>query len=198
MGRRIVEELRGDGAWSGGAAFADFDGERSLSCGRAHDFNRNDLPNKFRLAQAVQPGCCENDRVVFSLLEFAQPRVDVATQGMNIEIGTHGLQLRLPPQAGRSNARRLRQFLKARILARAERVSRIFSCRYGSDFESRRKIGGQVFQRMHREIDASGGERLFNLLREHALGSDLGQSNVGDLVACGVDDFDFNFVSAGT
>ena len=47
---------------------------------------------------------------------------------------------------------------------------------------------------MHREIDAAGGEGFFNLLGEHSLGSDLGQCDVGNLVAGGVDDFNFDFM----
>ena len=50
---------------------------------------------------------------------------------------------------------------------------------------------------MHGEIDASGGEGFFNFLREHALGADHGQGNVGDFVAGGVDDFDLDLVAAG-
>src|ERR1700746_3756775 len=50
---------------------------------------------------------------------------------------------------------------------------------------------------MHGEIDASGGQSLFDLLRKHALRADLGQGDVGDFVARGVDDFNFNLMSAG-
>ena len=49
---------------------------------------------------------------------------------------------------------------------------------------------------MHGEIDAASGERFLDFLGEHALGADHGESHVGDLVAGGVDDFDFNFVAA--
>jgi hypothetical protein len=47
---------------------------------------------------------------------------------------------------------------------------------------------------MNREINFSGGERFFNLFGEHALGANLGEGDVGDFVAGGVDDFDFDFV----
>ena len=50
---------------------------------------------------------------------------------------------------------------------------------------------------MHGEIDAFGGQGLFDLLGEHALGANLGESDVGNFVARGVDDFDFNLMSAG-
>ena len=50
---------------------------------------------------------------------------------------------------------------------------------------------------MHGEIDASGGEGFFDFFGEHALGADHGQGDVGDFVAGGVNDFDFDFVAAG-
>src|ERR1700677_3694632 len=49
---------------------------------------------------------------------------------------------------------------------------------------------------MYGEVDASGGERFFDLFRKHALGADFGESDVGNFVAGGVDDLDFNFVAA--
>src|SRR5258708_25002550 len=121
---------------------------------------------------------------------------------MNIQVGADGLELRLPAQAAGADARALMQVPKARIVARAEGVARVFSFRYCCDFESWRAFGGQVFQRVDREIDAAGGEGSFDLLGENsfakaAFRADHGQGDVGDLVAGGVDDFDFNFVSAG-
>src|ERR1700693_6394891 len=55
---------------------------------------------------------------------------------------------------------------------------------------------------MHREIDAAGGEGFFNFFRENSFakstfGADHGEGNVVDLVAGGVDDFDFDFVAVG-
>ena len=66
----------------------------------------------------------------------------------------------------------------------------------GGDFETGRKFRRQIFQRMHGKIDTPRGERLFNLLGEHSFGTDLGERDIGDFVAGGVDDFDFNFVPA--
>ena len=59
-----------------------------------------------------------------------------------------------------------------------------------------RKFRGQVFQTVDREIDAVFGQRFFNFLGEHALGADLGEGNIGNFVAGGLDDFDFDFVAA--
>src|SRR6202021_844369 len=70
------------------------------------------------------------------------------------------------------------------------------------DFASWGKVGGQVLQRMDGEIDAAGGEGFFNLFGEDsfaqpALGADHREGDVGDFVAGGVDDFDFDLVASG-
>ena len=49
---------------------------------------------------------------------------------------------------------------------------------------------------MHREIDAAFGQRLFDFLGEHALGTDLRQSDVGNLVTGCLYDLELDFVSA--
>src|ERR1700756_1110184 len=48
---------------------------------------------------------------------------------------------------------------------------------------------------MHSEVDSASGESFFDLFREHPLGTNLRESNVGDLVASGVDNFDLNFMA---
>jgi hypothetical protein len=55
---------------------------------------------------------------------------------------------------------------------------------------------------MHGQVDAAGGQGLFDFFgedsfAESALGTDHGERDVGDFVAGGVDDFDFDFVAAG-
>ena len=120
---------------------------------------------------------------------------------MNVEIGSDGLELSLAAQAGRTHAGTLRQIFDLRIKPRAEGVAWVFSRRNGGDFESRRKFCGQIFQRMHGEIDASGGEGLFNFFGENsfaqsALGADHGEGDIGDFISGGVDDFNFYFMAA--
>src|SRR5579863_2208115 len=177
-GGGIVQEL--EMAAGRGVAFANFDAERSLASGWTHDFSGNNLLDQLRFAQALESGRGQNDSVVFALFELSQARVDVAAQGMNIEIGADGLELSLPAQAGRAYARALGQLLETRIIPRAEGITRILTFRDGGDFKSRRKFGRQVFQRVHGEINAASGQGFFSLLREHALGANHCQANVGN------------------
>src|ERR1700752_1753223 len=116
---------------------------------------------------------------------------------MNVEIVANSLELRLAAQAGGADARALRKFLKASVVARAEGVAWILAFCDGGDLESTRKFSGEIFQRMYGEIDAPSGQSLFNLLREHALCAYLGEGDIGDFVTRGVYDFDLDLMSAG-
>ena len=51
----------------------------------------------------------QHDGVVLFLFELAQPRLDIAAQREQLQVGPRVLQLALPPQAGRADARALRQ-----------------------------------------------------------------------------------------
>src|SRR6202030_4247942 len=85
-----------------GVTFTNFDTQRSLSGGGAHDFGGDNLLDQFGFAEAFQPGRGENDGVVLSLLEFAQAGIHIAAQGMDVEIGPNGLELCLAAQARRT------------------------------------------------------------------------------------------------
>jgi hypothetical protein len=55
---------------------------------------------------------------------------------------------------------------------------------------------------VHGEIDAACGEGFFDFFGENsfaqaAFGADHGEGDVGNFVAGGVDEFDFDFVAAG-
>ena len=65
---------------------ANFHGESSLTGGRANNISGKNLPHKFRFAETIQTGEGQDDGIVFGLLEFAQARVDVASQRVHVEI----------------------------------------------------------------------------------------------------------------
>ena len=137
-------------------------------------FTSSVLPRRFRPAAA---------RMIASYSPASSLRSRVSTfprKRMNVEIGPQRLQLRLPPQAAGAHARSLRQIFNAGVLAASRKHPRILALGDGGDLKSRRKFGGQIFQAVHREIDAAFGQRFFNFLGEHALGADLGQGDIGE------------------
>jgi len=66
----------------------------------------------------------------------------------------------------------------------------------GGDGEAEGAIDRQVFQAVHRQIDAPIEQRLFNLFREQPFRADLRQWHVGNLVAGSLDDFNACFMPA--
>ena len=59
----------------------------------------------------------------------------------------------------------------------------------------RGQFGRKIFQAVDGQIDAALGQRLFDFLGEHALGANLGERDIGDFVAGGLDDFELDFVA---
>src|SRR5271157_805714 len=117
---------------------------------------------------------------------------------MNLQIGAQGFQLRLATQAAGADAGVLAQRFDAGEGHRAEHVARILALGDGGNLEGGVQRGGQVFQAVHREIYAIFEEGFFNFLGEHALGADLGERDLGDFVAGGLDDLELDGVPLGT
>ena len=79
-------------------------------------------------------------------------------------------------------------------LAGNKRVAHVFTLAVRSNLKTRRKLGGQVLQAVHRKVNVSIKDRLLEFLRKQALAllTQLRQRNIQDPVAFGRDDFDNN------
>ena len=87
------------------------------------------------LAQALQSGSRQNNGIVFALFQLAHPRVHVAAQRKNLQVGAELLQLGLAAQAAGANARALRQLLHAIVADREENIARIDALGDGRDLK---------------------------------------------------------------
>jgi hypothetical protein len=177
-------------------AFADLDAECALSCRRAHERFRQDFLHQFGFTEPRKSRGSQNDGIVFALLQLAHARVNIAPQRMDHQVGPRGLQLRLAAQATGTHARSMWQRFDAVVLDRQKHVARIDSRGDSDQFETGWQPRRQVLKAVHRDINPAFGQRLFDLLGEHALGADLGESNVDDFVARGLDDLELDFVAA--
>src|ERR1700722_10558470 len=74
-------------------AGADLNAQCSLPSCRTHDLAGDDLFYQSSFSQAVKASGSEDDGIVFSLVEFAQARIDVAAQGINLQVRANGFQL---------------------------------------------------------------------------------------------------------
>src|SRR5215471_13336523 len=179
----------------GCVACTNFDSQGPLSCCRAHDISRDDLLHKVRLAKAIEAGSGEDDRVVFSFGKFAKAGIDVSAQGVNLKIWTERFQLCLTPQAAGAHAGVLRELGNALVTNRAENILGVLARGNGSDLKAQGEFGRKIFQAVNRKIDAAFGQCFLNFLCEHALGADLGQGNVENLVASRLDDFKLDLMA---
>ena len=81
-----------------------------------------------------------------------------------------------------------------RVLHRHENIARIDAGRRCRQRKPGRQLGGQILERMHGQVHAALGQRLFDFLGEHALRADLRKRHFLQPVAGGLDDLDFDRV----
>jgi hypothetical protein len=147
-------------------------------------------------AEAIQTRGRKNDGIVLARLKLAQARVDIAAQRVYVEVRTHGPQLRFTPQTAGSDPSSLGQSVYGGIANRTQRIAGILPRRNRSYFEIADQVSGQVLQAMNCKVDMVCCERFLDLFGKHPFCSHLGEGNVGDLVAGGVNDLDLNLVTA--
>src|SRR5581483_1640217 len=75
---------------SGRITRANLDPQRALARCRTHDFRGDHLFHKFGLTQAVQSCRSQDNGIVFSPRELAQPGVHISSQRINDQVGPQG------------------------------------------------------------------------------------------------------------
>jgi hypothetical protein len=140
--------------------------------------------------QTLEPGQRQQSRVGDTLIELAQPRLDVAAQRHNVQIGTQPLHHRLPPQRRGADAGAARQLRNRVGLAADEGVARVLARQERRQHEAARQRGRHVLRRMHREVDGPRQQRLLDLFGEQPFAAGFRQRPVLDAVAAGADHFD--------
>ncbi len=132
----------------------------------------------------------EENRVHFALVELSQPRIDIAAQQHDVEIGTGARGLRVAAHGGRAETSALRQIGQRLGLVGEERFAGILAFEKGAERQARRQGGRHVLHRMDGEIDLVLQERVFQFLDEESLAAGIGQAPVLDAVAGGLEDHD--------
>ena len=139
----------------------------------------------------MQPRRCQQDGVVAALLEFSQPGIDVAPDVLNLHVRAQVAHLSGAPQRAGADGCAFRQLRQGHA---HEHVSRVGAFRDAVDSQARVELRRQVLQTVHRQVDGTCDQGLFNFLREDSFQAgfraDLGQSNIGDLIARSLDDLD--------
>ena len=137
---------------------------------------------RFKL-QALEPGGGQDDSVVLAFVQFAQPRIQVAAQGLNVQIRPQGLEQHQPAQAGSADHRALRQLGQRCKVGGDKGIVRVFALQHTGQRKTFGQIHWHVFQRMNGQVGAAIGQRGFEFLDEQPLAADLAQCAVQNLVA---------------
>ena len=133
--------------------------------------------------EALQAGAGQHDGVVVPAIEFRQPRVDVAAQVQQLQVGPQRAQLRLPTQRRRADARALRQRFDAIETVADEGIGMVGAGQDRRQREARLQFHRHVLQRVHRAIRVAALHRQFQFLEEQALAADRRQRTIQDFIA---------------
>ena len=172
------------------AVAADFNAQGTLPGGGQHGGGLENLADAFTQAQALETGSGQHDGLVLTLVELAQPGVEVAAQRLNAHIaaaqgGQRLAQQHQAAQAGGAHHGTGRQVGQARAVGRHPGIARVFAVHHAGQ----RKPGGQlhrhIFERMHGQVGPAFFQCGFQLLDEQALATHLAQGAVQNLVAPG-------------
>ena len=132
------------------------------------------------MPKTPQSGFRQNDRVELSVVEFLHPRFDVAPVFQHLQVRSNVQQLSLPTRAAGSDSRSCRQHIKRHRLQplrdRDIDMSRQDQCigdwrtlRNPGQFQSVRRVSGQVFQAMNSEVRSVTQHRVLNFFSKDAL-----------------------------
>ena len=150
-------------------------------------------------AEAVKAGGGEDQRVGCAFGPLAEAGVDVAAHLDEGEVGAQCEKHRLAARAGGGDARTGGQHVQPPGRFADEGVAGIGAWGDGGEREARVYIGREVFERVDGEVDAAGGECLFDLLDEDAgaVGGESIERSILQAIAGGADDFDLDGVAIG-
>ena len=171
-GGRVVE--RGERRHQVGVGRAALDGQGALA-GRGKHLERVEhLGDGVEPAEPREAGPGEQDRVE-PVAHLAQPGVDVAADLDDLEPETERVQLRGAPRRAGADHAADRELPEGQAVASDHDVARVLARRHGRQGEARGGRGGQVLQRVHREVDPAVEERLAQGADEHAQTAETGQ-----------------------
>ena len=133
--------------------------------------------------EARQTGCGEQHSVEGAALESAEPRIDVAADGLDHEVRPKRQREGTPAGARGAQHRARAQVLEARPFTRHENVARVRALGKRRERQTGRKIGGQVLEAVDGAVEGTGQEHLLDLADEEPLAAHVGQSRVQTPVA---------------
>ena len=120
--------------------------ECALTRTRQHGVGLEQRADAGREAQPLQAGGGEHDRVVLPFVELAQPRVEVAAQRLDLQVGPLRAQLHDAAQARGADARAVRQLVQRRMARGHERIARVLALQHRGQREAVGQVHRHVLQ----------------------------------------------------
>src|SRR5262249_15848431 len=147
-------------------------------------------------AQALEPRARHNETVAEAFVELAEPCVDGAPYGLDVEVGTSRQKEHAPSEARGGDTRAPRQLIEAAARSRQKDVARVFARRKGRERKAVGKLRGHVLEAVDARVHPAVEQRLLDLPDEERLASEVREGDVGETVAGGADDDDLDVDSA--
>ena len=167
----------------GGVVFAHLQAKRALARGRQHLRGLKTGADACAQAQPHQTRGRQHDGIKTAFVQLAQAGVQVATQGLDAQVGTHRQQLHHAAKAAGADHGTLGQGREAGVVVGDKGIARVFAFPDRGQHKARRQLHGHVFQRVHGQVRLAGFQRRFQFLDEQPFATHLGQRPVQDLVA---------------
>ena len=164
---------------------AHLDAQRALACSGQHrtGFERGADPG-FQ-PQALQARSRQHDGVVLAFVQFAQAGVEVAAQGLDLQVGPQGLQQHLAAQARCAHHGTQRQRVQVLVAGGDKGIARVFALHHAGQGKALGQLHGYVLERMHGNVGAPFFQCYFQLFHKQALAAYLAEGLVQNLVALG-------------
>ena len=136
------------------------DGQRALPRGRQHLQRVENLGGLVEATEAGQPGAGEDDRVVHTLTDLADPGVHIAADVGDLQTEAEGVQLGGSTRRAGADPAACGELAEGQPVAGDDHVARVLAERYGGERDAGGRLGRQVLQRVHRDVDAVVQQRL--------------------------------------
>ena len=193
----------------GGAAF---DRQGPLPGGGQHDVGLEVLADRVEPADPVQSGGGEHDGVEVAALavhhgvgrvarqagDAAEPGVHVAADVPDVQVGPGGAQLGRAARGTGAHGGACRKVRELQPVPGAEHVADVDAFRRRGQGQPERRTGGQVLERMHRDVAFVLQQGVAQGRDEDAGAAHLGQRALEDIaVGPDVDEFDREAADGG-
>lgn len=168
------------------------DGDRALSR-RWNEFAHIQNGRDFGLkAKPPQAGKSQKRGIDLAFVEFGQAGLDIAAQQRDVQIRPQPLDHGAAPQRGRADRTASWEPEGMHRMRRNPGVAHIFAREIAGDDNFLRKDRWEILGGMDRQLNIALHQGEIQLLSEESLAANFAQGHVGDDIAAGFYDGDFN------